>query len=282
MKRILVPTDFSSLAKMATEVASDLAKKTNAEVVLLHVIEQPTSDSFNVSGEIDTNGNMEEKLFMLQLIQKTKAQLIKSVDAIAATGVKIKSVVRIGNPFHGISTVIAEQKVDLIIMGTEGHSKLESMIIGSNTEKVIRHALCPVLTVNKKPKTTNFKNIVYATSLLEGEAKFVKVVVEIQEYFKSKLHLVWINTPGVFQAERVVKKSMLEFATKHKLKNFSLAVFSDFSPEEGIIHYADSIHADLIAMATHGKTGFAHVLSGSISEEVATHARRPVITYLVK
>ncbi|HEY5823100.1 MAG TPA: universal stress protein [Cyclobacteriaceae bacterium] len=282
MKKILVPTDFSVLAQAATDVAVDMAKKMNAEIVLLHVIEQPSSSSFNVTGEANYYGEGENKLFTLKLIQKSKGQLTDAIETVKLRGVKAKGELRMGNPFHGIRAVIEDHKTDLIIMGTEGRSKLDSMIIGSNTEKVIRHSVCPVLTINKRSKTVNFKNIVYATSLLGGEEKFVKVVSEIQEYFKSKLHLVWINTPAVFQPDLVVRKTLQDFASKQKLKNFSISIFNDYSPEEGIIHFADSIHADAIAMATHGRTGFAHVLVGSISEEVAKHAHRPVITFLVK
>jgi nucleotide-binding universal stress UspA family protein len=57
-------------------------------------------------------------------------------------------------------------------------------------------------------------------------------------------------------------------------------VFSDFSEEEGILHFATSVSADLIAMATHGRTGFAHVLVGSIAEDVVNHSSRPVLTYV--
>jgi nucleotide-binding universal stress UspA family protein len=52
--------------------------------------------------------------------------------------------------------------------------------------------------------------------------------------------------------------------------------------EEGIIYFADSINADLIALATHGRTGFAHVLAGSIAEEVVSHSKRPVLTFVTK
>jgi nucleotide-binding universal stress UspA family protein len=282
MKKILVPTDFSNLAQIATDVAADLAKKMRAEVILLHVIEQPGSKSFSVTGEVNDYGDGENKLFILKRIQKSKMQLTRAVETLESMGVKAKFELRMGSPFHGMQTIVTEKKADLIIMGTEGQSKLESMIVGSNTEKVIRHAVCPVLTINKRPKTTSFKNIVYATSLLGGEEKFVVVISEIQDYFKAKLHLVWINTPLVFQPEHIVKNVMRNFAIKQKLRNYSISAFSDYSPEEGIIHFAESIGADLIAMATHGRTGFAHVLAGSIGEDVATHSRRPVITFLIK
>ncbi len=75
---------------------------------------------------------------------------------------------------------------------------------------------------------------------------------------------------------------MEAFAKKLQLKNYTINVFNDLTEEEGIVYFADSINADLIAMATHGRTGFAHVLAGSIAEEVVSHSKRPVLTFVIK
>jgi nucleotide-binding universal stress UspA family protein len=165
---------------------------------------------------------------------------------------------------------------------TSGRSKLEEMIIGSNTEKVVRYAKCPVLTVHEKSSGSDFKNIVYATSMSEDEKDFSNVIMYTQELYGATIHLVRVNTPMNFKTDTVVKESMKRFAKKLQLKNYTLNVFNDLSEEEGIIHFANSINADLIALATHGRTGFAHVISGSIAEDVANHSRKPVLTYVTK
>lgn len=283
MKKILVPTDFSKPAQIAVEVARDIAKKSGAELTLLHVIEEATGGSFSVTGQINLEGNMEEKLFNLALIKKARKQMETLLNSSIFDGVKVKSELRIGTPFHGMRTIITESKVDLVVMGTAGHTKMEEMIIGTNTEKVVRHAKCPVLTVQKKPAKTEFKNIVYATSFSKKEEPFAAVVKQMHGlYSDSTVHLVRINTPGNFQRDVVVKKYMQEFAKKQMLKKYTINIFNDLSEEEGIIYFADSINADLIAMATNGRTGFAHVLAGSIAEDVVSHSKRPVLTYVVK
>jgi nucleotide-binding universal stress UspA family protein len=282
MKKILVPTDFSKPAKWATEVAAGIAKKSNAEIILLHIIEVPSSDSFNVEGQISDPRDWEEKLFTVKLVEKSKKQLSDAAEEIALGGLSVKQELRLGNPFHGMKTAITDQKVDLVVMGTSGRSKLEEMIVGSNTEKVVRYAKCPVLTVHEKPSNKGFKSIVYATSLSEDEKSFSDVVIRAQEMYGATVHLVRINTPMNFRPDAVTKKIMESFAKKLRLKNFTLNIFNDWSEEEGIIHFAASINADLIAMATHGRTGFAHVLAGSIAEDVANHAIRPVLTYVTK
>jgi nucleotide-binding universal stress UspA family protein len=283
MKRILVPTDFSKPAQIAVEVAGDIAKRSNSELVLLHVIEEASGGSFNIEGQVSsTTENWEDKIFTMRLIDRGKKQLAKLAEDTRLAGIKVAQELRLGTPFHGMRTIITEQKVDLVVMGTAGHSKLEEMIIGSNTEKVIRHSNCPVLTVHKKPIRTEFKNIVYATSMGKDEEVFSRIVRKTQQLYDATVHLVRINTPGNFQRDAIVKKYMQDFAKKLQLKNFTMNVFNDLTEEEGIIYFADSINADMIAMATHGRTGFAHVLAGSIAEDVVSHSKRPVLTFVTK
>lgn len=282
MKKILVPTDFSKPAQIAVDVAADIAKKSNAELVLLHVVEEATGDSLTIDGEVSTGTDWEDRIFTMRLIERGKKQLAKMVEDAKLTGVKVRQELRLGTPFHGMRTIITDQKVDLVVMGTAGKTKLEEMIIGSNTEKVVRHANCPVLTVHKKPAKSDFKNIVYATSMSKDEELFSRIVRRTQQLYDATVHLVRINTPGNFQRDTVVKKYMQDFAKKLQLKNFTINVFNDLTEEEGIVYFADSINADMIAMATHGRTGFAHVLAGSIAEDVVSHSKRPVLTFVTK
>jgi len=281
MKKILVPVDFSKASITALDVAAEIAKKAGAEVVALHVVEETGESSFNVMGEV-ARESFEDRLFTLKLIEKSKKQLEKLVLDQKYNSIKLDGELRLGNAFHGMNTIIAEQKVDLVVMGTRGHSRLEEMIIGSNTEKVVRHAKIPVLSVHKKPNKVNFKNIVYATSMSKDEEPFAKVVKNAQEMYNSKIHLVRINTPGDFQRDRVAIDYMEKFAKKLGLKNYTVNIYNDITEEEGIIYFAESINADMIAMATHGRTGFAHVLAGSIAEEVVNHAKRPVLTQVIR
>lgn len=282
MKKILVPTDFSKPSSIATEVAADIARKANAQLVLLHVIEELVADTINIEGEVDTSQHWEDKIFTMKMIEKARKQMAKWVDDPKLEGVKVSTEMKMGSPYTGMNSIIVDHKVDLVVMGTSGHSALEEMIIGSNTEKVVRRAHCPVLTVHQRPANKEFKDIVYATSMSKEEEIFTRVLRTTQKLYDSTLHLVRINTPGNFQRDAVVKKYMQDFAKRLQLKNYTLNVFNDITEEEGIIYFADSINADLIAMATHGRTGFAHVLAGSIAEDVVSHAKRPVLTFVTK
>ncbi len=281
MKKILVPVDYSKTSTTAFDVAFDIAKKSGAEIIAMNVVEEVTTESYRVTGEWH-KADWEDRIFTFELLKKSKAQLEKLVKDPKYAEVKVTGEQRVGNPYHGITTIVTEKKVDLIVMGTRGHTKLEEMVIGTNTEKVVRHARCPVLTVQKKPTTTDFKNIVYATSMSPEEEVFSRFVKKTQQMYDSTIHLVRINTPSNFQRDVTVKNAMEKFAKKLGLKNYTLNIFNDISEEMGVIYFGESIDADLIAMATHGRTGFAHVMAGSIAEDVVGHSKRPVLTFVVK
>ncbi len=282
MKKILVPVDFSKTSSIAFDVAFDIAKKDKAEIIALHVVEEITQESYRITGEW-RKADWEDRMYTFELLKRSKAQLEKLVKDPKYSAVTVTGELRVGNAYHGITTIVSEQKVDLIIMGTKGQTKLAEMVIGTNTQKVVRLSRCPVLTVQTKPATTNFKNIVYATSMSKDEEVFSKMIKRTQEIYNSTIHLVHINTPASFQRDRVVLDAMQKFAKKLQLKNYTLNVYSDLSEEDGIIYFADSIKADLIGMATHGRTGFAHILAGSIAEDVVGRSLKcPVLTFVVK
>lgn len=281
MKKILVPTDFSKTSLTALDVAFDIAKKSGASIFLLNVVEEAGKDSTRITGQWQ-KADWEEKLFIYKLLERAESQLTKIVQDAKYDAVKMIGELRLGNPFHGMNAIIAEQKVDLVVMGTRGVTNLETMLIGTNTERVVRNSSCPILTVHKKPASTDFKNIVYATAMSKEEEIFSRIVKKTQGYYDSTIHLVRVNTPGDFQRDKIVKDYMFKFAKSLQLKNYTINVYNDLTEEDGIQYFADSIDADMIAMATHGRTGFAHVLAGSIAESVVKMASRPVLTYVVK
>lgn len=281
MKKILIPVDFSKASLMAFDVAFDIAKKYGAEIVAMNVVEEITTESYRITGEWH-KADWQDRIYTYELLKKSSAQLEKLVKDPSYSAVKITGELRVGNPYHGITTLITEKKVDLVVMGTRGHTKLEEMVIGTNTEKVVRLSRCPVLTVHRKPATMDFKNVVYATAMAPEEEVFSRIVKRTQQVYDSTIHLLRVNTPSNFQRDRVSKDNLYKFAKKLGLKNYTINVYNDIGEEEGIIYFSESIGADMIAMATHGRTGFAHVMAGSIAEDVVGHAKRPVLTFVVR
>ncbi len=87
-----------------------------------------------------------------------------------------------------------------------------------------------------------------------------------------------INAPGNFTTIRAAQHRLHKFIQQFKFEQVRTEIYNSLSEEAGILVFADDISADLIAMSTHGRTGILHLLTGSISEDVVNHSKRPVWT----
>lgn len=281
MKTILIPTDFSEQANNALEVAYEIAKKSNAAIKLLNIIEAPGGGSFNTMGEIATGDPM-NNIYIIEMMKRVKERMEGIVRDPRYNGVQITYDVSIGSPFTTISNGIAEFNIDLVVMGSKGSSGLEETLIGSNTEKVVRRANCPVLTVKNKVDITQLKDIVFASDFKPKGDNVIQALKEFQGLFNARIHLLKVNTPNSFSSDRELRPRMLAFAEQHGLKDATINIYNHEDEEDGIIYFAEDIKADLIALGTHGRSGLMHLLSGSIAEDVVNHSKRPVWTYRIK
>ena len=278
MKTILVPYDFSKEANFAFEFATELAKRTKNKLELLHVIELPSPQSFSTIGEVGAFSNESSQIFMIELIEKRKKQLAALEEEFKDAGFKFETKMVFGNPFAGISKEIVDAKADIVIMGSKGSSGMEEVLVGSNTEKVVRHASCPVITVKGPIFVDSIQKVIFASDFNNVPSEVIDRLKAAINTINAKLHLVKINTPSMFESTRTSMEKMKTFVEDFEVEAASMQVYNSTSEEEGILEFADDINADMIAMATHGRTGFLHLLSGSIAEDVVNAAQRPVWT----
>lgn len=282
MKTILLPTDFSPASAAATRFVINLASEFKSSVIVLHVIESVDEASFNIEGEATASGSWEDRLFNMKMIEKARKQLAQVTASLIDNGINAKSLLRVGDAYHGIQAIVTEQKADLVVMGTEGSSGLQEIMVGSTTEKVVRRASCPVISVNRRSGVESLRSIVFATSLRNEDLAMPPVLVRMIEKENVNVHLVRINTPGLFIADHISFDKLREFARAMKLKRFTVNVYNDHTEEEGILRFAANVNADLIALSTHGRQGLAHLLNGSIAEDIVNHSTRPVMTFVQK
>ena len=280
MKNILVPTDFSEQANYAMEFAAVLAKAINAEVTLLHVVVDGTLPTVNYTGEVALP-DMQDRLFVMKLVEKGREELKELTQNPIFTGIPLHTELHVGDIYYGVKEIISDKNIDLVVMGTKGASGFEELIIGSNAERIVRHAKCPVLTIHEKVSSDAIRTIAYANALEEPDHACAGIVNDIQQAFDANIHLVRINTPNNFKPDHVTAPILKNIAEHSGFSNYQTHVYNDASEEEGILNFASTIDADLIVMATHGRTGLAHLLSGSLAESVVNHTHRPVLTYVM-
>lgn len=276
MKKILVPTDFSKEATYALELATEMAAEKKAELHLLHVMEIPYG-SYSVMGEFIPTSSF-ENVFQVQLIKQTKSELDGLVDSLTERGVDAVAHFVFGNTFSHIHKIVTSQDMDMIVMGSKGASGLSEFFIGSNTEKVIRHATCPVLTVKGETHLKDIKSLAYATDCTIEQEQLVTHIKTLQELLDFQLYLVRVITPYNFLVKSSAMEQLNTFAEKHAFKSFILSTIEAEFAEEGILAFAEHNKIDMVALGTHGRTGLAHLFGGSVSETVANHANIPIWT----
>lgn len=274
MKKILVPTDFSKHAEYALKVAAQIAKKNDSEIIVIHMLELPTTGNDAITSSHDIPELM---LFKNAAI----AKLDNLMNSPYLNGIKTTKLIQFEIAFDGIMKNEKSQNADLIVMGSHGASGFQEMFIGSNTEKVVRNSEIPVLVIKREEANFNAKDFVFASDFSDEIKKPFEKVVEFANKFNSHLHLVNINTPNNFKSTRVAQNTLDEFVSHFKINNFSTHIYNDINVEKGILHFAKSIDADIIGMSTHGRKGLSHFFNGSISEDLVNHAKRPVITFKI-
>ena len=280
MKTILVPTDFSATSLYALDLAYELASKNDFDIILLHVLESTSHSNASLSADFNET-SFNGDVYMVQLIGRSREKLENIISQEKYKEVNIRYKLQIGNIYSNIAAELTENDVDMIILGSKGVSSIDEMMVGSNAEKVIRYASCPVLTVKEETKMANLQQIVFATNFMDQDDKLISHLQFLQKLFKAKLHFVKINTPSNFSVDKANKQLMNDFMEKYAFDDYSLNIYNELDEEEGILTFAEEIHADLIALGTHGRTGIFHLLTGSIAEDVVNHSKKPIWTYKI-
>lgn len=233
---------------------------------------------------LGSNGNSiaEEAVFYLKLAeQKFEAFLDKPY----LENVKVTPIIKHLKVWSELNDIANDHEVNLIVMGSHGASGVKEVLVGSNTEKVVRNANVPVLVIKHNPILLDFETSVFASDFSEEAiTPYLNARVTFEK-LGAKMHLVYVNAPdGNFKSSTEIDKLVTSFLKKADgdLENLeNVHIVSDYSIEKGILNFANTIGADLIAVATHGRKGLAHFFEGSISEDIANHSTLPVMTFKI-
>jgi len=276
MKNILVPVDFSVQAKYAAKVASDIARQTNSKIFLLHMLELPT-------GVVDPSnyGNSSNTPTTLLFLKRAHEKFEDFKRLPFFNGIEVEDSVQFHKAYDGIIDESKKQNIDLIIMGSKGTSGLEEMLVGSNTEKVVRNSDVPVLVIKREVDNFKIENIVFASNFEQKSKIAFQNILDFTLLFNARLHLLKINTIHNFETTKESSDAIRNFINEYDLGKYTLNIYNDVSVEAGILNFSNVIDADVILLNTSGRRGLAHLFTGSIGEDLANHAKLPVITFKV-
>jgi len=270
---ILVPVDFSKYSDRALRVAAILARRMNGDIIALHMLEISPS----LLGTSDYLPQ-EQTLFLMKMAEK---QFASFLDKPYLQGLKVTPMIKHFKVFSEVNDVAKENGSELIVMGSHGSEGLEEVFFGSNAEKVIRNADVPVLVVKKEHEDFEVERFVFASDFNEESVPAARKAAEFASKINAEFKMVYVNTPGdAFLSTEDAFERITAFLNIARLGT-EVEVYNDYNVEKGIIAYSESVAAGLIGIPTHGRKGMAHILLGSIGEDLANHAHIPVITFKI-
>ena len=273
MKNILVPTDFSENCNKAAELGIKMAKLYNSEIHFFHLINTPVNW---VELDKEKEKRYPETVKQIGIAKASLRELEKKAER---QGLECRTFLEFDGGQANILKHSGHFHHDFIVTGSSGTRGGIRELMGSNVEKIVRKADVPVIVVKDEKVTFPFNNIVFVSDFLEDVSEAFKQVISIAEKCGAHLHLLRVNTQTDFNSIEQGLDPIKEFLKKFPdLDNFSMNVYNEPDVETGINNYLRYKNADLIAMCTHGRTGFLSLFSKSIAEGVTNHSELPVMT----
>jgi nucleotide-binding universal stress UspA family protein len=232
------------------------------------------------------------------LSEEGASELDIKIDVSDAEGLKVKKVHSRGIAAAPVIVLYAqEQDVDLIVMGTHGRRGLRQLLLGSVADEVLRTSNCPVLSVRKRDakQSGTIKRILVPVDFSEPATKALAYAKKIAALYEAELQLLHIIEdvihPSFYsrsQDSQFENIPDLEARSKREMEQLLNQMEGPHSPASlhvikgraapMIVHFADHNESDLIVIATHGLSGFRHILLGSVTEKVIAMAPCPVFT----
>jgi len=279
--KILVPVDGSHSCLHAKMLASSIAKKFNSKVTVVHVV----SHEF-MHPELKAQYQLPPSI--LHRIDEAYLQAGKKIirnaeELFREAGIEVDArLVTSEDPAEFILQLVKDEGYDLVVIGNRAVNQSERYSLGSVTEKVARHAECPVLIVKKKPKV---EKILTAVDGSKHADKALEFAIQLAKNYSANLallhveedKLIRIGGPQVVDCVGTVGECILKDAST-KIKGISFNKMLEYgSPAETIIKVAKKANVDLIVIGSRGLSSVRRYLLGSVSDDISIHARSSVL-----
>jgi universal stress protein A len=144
IRRILAVSWMTQYCQRTIHYAVSLAAKYGAELSVIHVIDTLWSQGWNLPTMSQDEARGKE-------MERIQAELDNIIGSETKEGVKIKKIIKEGDPIEEIMKVIEEEKIDLVIMRTHEEGRIERLLVGGSNDALIRKMPCSILLVKKEP-----------------------------------------------------------------------------------------------------------------------------------
>jgi nucleotide-binding universal stress UspA family protein len=280
-QKILVPVDGSHSCLHAKMLAVSIAKKFKSKVTVVHC----ASHEF-MHPELKAQYQLPHSILLRideAYLEAGKKIIRNAEEMFKEAGIEVDSrLVTYEDPAEFLLELVKDEGYDLVVIGNRAEHQSERYSLGSVTEKVARHAECPVLIVKKKPKV---KKLLTAVDGSKYADKALEYAVQLAKNYSANLALIHVEEdklirvggPQVEDCIGTVGECILkDAATKAEGVSFDQTLEYG-SPAEVIIKIAKKADVDIIVVGSRGLSSVRRFLLGSVSDDISMHARNSVL-----
>lgn len=264
---ILVPTDFSDNANKALDYALSIFGKGAKKLSLLHVI--PHQGRVNIDTDeqiyVEHNERLEQELDRIQT-------------GFPDIGSKLEIILKIGDLSSWISDICEAEDVDLIIMGTQGATKLSSALTGSNTSELIRKVMTPILVIPSETPLLPPRRMAFTTDLrAENRPEGLGLLKTISEIYAADLRVIHVESKSEHIDSVHDKVQIVDAMENLGLEDLKLEMIMSDDILVGINDYIKENYIDLLTMVTHHGGLFHSLFAKSMSKHMVLHSHTPIL-----
>ena len=276
MKKILVPTDFSPNASRAIDYAVQIAKLNQASIYIIHACDQldiTFKDRLELKEEY--NKTISDKAFNnLEILRRS----IEDTEQVL-----VNTQLYNGPVTDTILLAAKEHEVDLVIMGTLGHSGIKEKIFGSKTAAVIGRTIKPVLAIPLEYDWSIPNKFLLAVNHFDEAAGLVSPVFDLAGIFGAEVEVAVFTDEDIavavdyLQDAREVNRFEEILKRKYTLVKINPEHLSGHRLQDTLNDYIHDKQIDLLAMITHRRGLVKSIFNHSMTKRMAYHAKVPVL-----
>ncbi len=275
--KIVVPVDFSEQSLIALGQSYNLAREYNAEILLLHVLEDGGFMKLATAKQLaEMKKDLQKKLD--KLAEETTKKSKIAVDTMLAKGKVYEKVIEVADMVDAL----------MIIMGCNSKKKLSARFIGSNALRVVREAGCPVITIKGKHHRDGCKNIVLPLDLTKETRDKVRQAIEVAKLgtYKSAVRVVSVlQSSDEFLVNKLTRqleqvKTFIHNQGVECTAEIVKMQKGDETLAQCIIDYANKVEGDLLIIMTQQEANFTRMFIGSTAQEIVNNSDIPVLSII--
>jgi nucleotide-binding universal stress UspA family protein len=276
---LLVALDGAPQAELVVPWVLELARSWAAQLVLVRVVDDVSSATPDLPPSLLQR--LQEKS-----LQEAQEYLRSLCDRLQ--GLSVRILTPTGNPAAQLGRAARQENCDLLVMASHGRTGATRWLLGSVAEKVLRQTTCPVLLLRPEgPQQWPFEHILIA---VDGSEVSLGVVPQVLPYLAPGGRVTLLQVVDVSLMQQLAgwlghsidlhQEQIRERLQQVRLERVPLHVEVLMGPPAStLVDYARAKSCDLIAMSTHGRSGFHHLWLGSVTEKVAGHCHTPVLIF---